>query len=109
MAFLLLPFILIIFACSGSDTNKGGAYEGDVFKDDIGSRIPKNEAVEVDSGIRGDPRLMTPEAGLSSKQRKTKSVYRGRQETIFRKMKSYNIYTEYSFPIFNLRFRGAKI
>ena len=40
--------------CSGDGPHKASYYEGNVFKEGIGSRISNNEPVEVDAGIAGD-------------------------------------------------------
>ena len=77
--------------CSGDGPYKAGFPEGSVFKEGVGSRIQENEPVEVDAGIRGDDRLMTPRAAISSQQRKSKCNQRARQETIFGKMKQFNV------------------
>ena len=77
--------------CSGDGPYNAGFSEGGVFKEGVGSRIQENEPVEVDAGIRGDDRLMTPIAAISSQQRKSKSNQRARQETIFGKMKQFNV------------------
>jgi hypothetical protein len=77
--------------CSSDGPKPASYYEGKVFSEGVGRRIPDNEPVEVDAGIKGDDRLMPPQAALNTTERKQKSIYRGRQETIFGKMKQFNI------------------
>ena len=43
------------------------------------------------AGVKGDPRLMRPLMGTTSMARKQKSVYRARQESIFSKMKQFQV------------------
>jgi hypothetical protein len=57
----------------------------------LGLEIPDDEPAEGDAGPGGDPRLMKPLAGPSTVARKQKSSYRGRQETVFSRMKQFNV------------------
>jgi hypothetical protein len=67
------------------------ANESRIFREGLGLELPGNEPVEVDAGPGGDPRLMKPLAGRSTVARKQKSKYRGRQETVFSRMKQFNV------------------
>jgi hypothetical protein len=65
--------------------------ESRIFHERLGTELPVDEPVEVDSGPGGDDRLMKPDAGSGFKQRKAKSVYQGRQETIFSRLKQFKV------------------
>ena len=69
----------------------GTRNESRIFKEGLGLEIPNDEPVEVDAGPGGDPRLMKPLAGASWHARKQKSSHRGRQETVFSRMKQFNV------------------
>jgi hypothetical protein len=62
-----------------------------IFRENLGTVIPEDEPVEIDGCTGGDPRQMKPQAGEDRKSRKQKSIYRGRQETIFSRMKQFNV------------------
>jgi hypothetical protein len=51
--------------------------ESRIFHERLGTELLQYEPVEVDSGPGGDNRLMKPDTGMGSEQRKSKSVYRG--------------------------------
>jgi hypothetical protein len=65
--------------------------ESRIFQERLGNELLVDEPIEVDSGPGGDERLMKPDAGSGFKQRKAKSVYRGRQETIFSRLKQFKV------------------
>jgi hypothetical protein len=65
--------------------------ESRIFRERLGTELPEDEPVEVDSGPGGDNRLMKPDAGMGFGQRKSKSVYRGRQETVFSRIKQFKV------------------
>eukprot|EP00536_Pseudo-nitzschia_multiseries_P013684 jgi/Psemu1/212457/e_gw1.601.3.1 len=67
------------------------ANESRIFKEGLGLELPDDEPVECDSGPGGDPWLMPPSAGINSYARKKKSIYRGRQETVFSRLKQFNV------------------
>ena len=69
--------------------------ESRTYKEELLPLLPATEPIEVDSGPGGDLRLMGPAAGSSRIIRKKKSVIRGRQETIFNRMKQYNVLETY--------------
>jgi hypothetical protein len=77
--------------CWSNGPNYGSASEGTIFRTGLGLELPDDEPVEVDAGVKGDPRLMKPLMGMTSLARKQKSVYRARQETIFNRMKQFNV------------------
>jgi hypothetical protein len=54
--------------------------ESRIFHERLGTKLPQYEPVEVDSGPGGDNQLMKPDAGMGFGQRRSKSVYQGRQE-----------------------------
>ena len=53
--------------------------------------LPATEPIEVDADQKGDSHLMDPAAGSSRIIRKKKPVARGRQETIFSRLKQFNV------------------
>ena len=57
----------------------------------LGTLLPQNELVECDAGPGRDSRLMTPNVGTSSTARKEKSKSRARQETVFPRLKQFNV------------------
>ena len=63
--------------------------EGNIFKLGLGTLLPPNEPVECDDGPRGDSRLMTPNVGTSTTARKTKSLSRARQKTVFFSLEAF--------------------
>jgi hypothetical protein len=65
--------------------------EGRIFREGLGLELPGDEPIEVDAGVKGDPRLMKPLAGATSIARKQKSSHRGRQETVFSRLKQFNV------------------
>ena len=67
--------------------------ESTLFKHGLGKHIFDGEKVEVDSGPKGDDRLVQPHVGKDSKERKQKSVVRGRQEGVNGRMKVYSVLT----------------
>jgi hypothetical protein len=67
--------------------------ESTIFKQGLGNHIYEGEKVEVDSGPKGDDRLVQPHVGKDSKERKQKSVVRGRQEGVNGRMKVYSVLT----------------
>jgi hypothetical protein len=69
----------------------GTRNESRIFREGLGLQIPDDVPVEVDAGPGGDPRLMKPLAGPSTVARRQKSSYRGRQETVFSRMKQFNV------------------
>jgi hypothetical protein len=69
----------------------GTMYESKIFREGFGLEIPDDESVEVDASPGGDPQLMKPLTGPSTVARKQKSSHRGRQETIFSRMKQLNV------------------
>ena len=71
------------------------ASESTIFKDGLGEHICEDEKVEVDSGPKGDHRLVQPHVGKDSKERKQKSVVRGRQEGVNGRMKVYSVLTNH--------------
>jgi hypothetical protein len=77
--------------CWSNGPHYASASEGTIFKTGLGMELPADEPVEVDAGVKGDPRLMRPLMGVTSLARKQKSVYRARQESIFSRMKQFNV------------------
>jgi hypothetical protein len=77
--------------CWGNGPFHGSRNESRIFREGLGLEIPGDEPVEVDAGPGGDQRLMKPLAGATSIARKQKSKYRGRQETVFSRMKQFNV------------------
>ena len=71
------------------------ASESTIFKNGLGQHICEDEKVEVDSGPKGDSRLVQPHVGNDSKERKQKSVVRGRQEGVNGRMKVYSVLTNH--------------
>jgi hypothetical protein len=77
--------------CWANGPFPGSVNESRIFHERLGMELPHYEPVEVDSGPGGDNRLMKPDAGMGFGQRKAKSVYRGRQETIFSRLKQFKV------------------
>jgi len=77
--------------CWSNGPHVASASEGTIFRTGLGLVIPDDEPIEVDAGVKGDPRLMRPLMGTTSLARKQKSVYRARQESIFSRMKQFNV------------------
>jgi hypothetical protein len=77
--------------CWSNGPHVASASEGTIFRTGLGLVIPDDEPIEVDAGVKGDPRLMLPLMGTTSLARKQKSVYRARQESIFSRMKQFNV------------------
>jgi hypothetical protein len=77
--------------CWGNGPFPASSNESRIFHERLGTELPVDEPVEVDSGPGGDDRLMKPGAGEGFQQRKAKSVYRGRQETIFSRLKQFKV------------------
>ena len=71
------------------------ASESTIFKNGLGQHICEDEKVEVDSGPKGDSRLVQPHVGNDSKERKQKSVVRGRQEGVNGRMKVFSVLTNH--------------
>ncbi|OEU05889.1 hypothetical protein FRACYDRAFT_257598 [Fragilariopsis cylindrus CCMP1102] len=77
--------------CYASGPHFSGESETTIFKENLGTAIPEDEPVEIDGCTGGDQRQMKPQAGDNRKVRKQKSIFRGRQETIFSRMKQFNV------------------
>jgi hypothetical protein len=77
--------------CYASGPHYSSVSETRIFKENLGAVIPEDEPVEIDGCTGGDPRQMKPQAGENRQARKQKSIYRGRQETIFSRMKQFNV------------------
>ena len=61
-----------------------------IFKDGLATHLADDEAVEADSGYAGD-QLKTPTVATSRRERKMKSVARGRHENVNGSLKVFNV------------------
>ena len=78
-----------------SGPHKAGKTDQQIFKEGLKHELCVDEYVEVDAGYRGDEKFMRPSMGWDSKERKEKSIVRGRHEIINGKLKNYNVLTTY--------------
>lgn len=63
-----------------------------IFRNDLMTKLPPDEPVEVDRGCGGENQLKTPDIAKSRSGRKQKSKVRSRQETIFAKVKAFECF-----------------
>jgi hypothetical protein len=77
--------------CYASGPHFSSVSETRIFRENLGTVIPEDEPVKIDGCTGGNPRQMKPPAGENREDRKQKSVYQGRQETIFSRMKQFNV------------------
>lgn len=77
--------------CFSAGPSPATRNESSTCKEELLPLLPATEPIEVDAGPKGDSRLMGPAAGSSRIIRKKKSVARGRQETIFSRLKQFNV------------------
>jgi hypothetical protein len=75
--------------------------ESRIFTEGLSQELPGTEPVECDSGPEGDERLMDPQAGMTHQDRKQKSNHRAKIESIFSRMKQFNVldtHFHHSYP-----------
>lgn len=74
--------------------------DGTIFKNTLEAMLADDEGVEVDAGYKGSPKFKTPTVAVNSKDRKQKSVVRGRHENVNGRLKI--------FDVLNIPFRHTK-
>jgi hypothetical protein len=78
-------------SCWANGPFPGSVNESRIFHERLWTELPHYEPVEVDSGPGGDNWSMKPNAGMGSGQRKAKSLYRGKKETILSRLKQFEV------------------
>ena len=71
----------------------GSKNDGTIFKAGISNELHDEECAEVDRGYQGDDKMMRPDMGFDSKQRKMKSNARAQQEAVNGRLKHFNVLT----------------
>ena len=71
----------------------GGKHDTTIFKEGLSTLLADDEVVEVDSGYIGDNKLMNPQMGFSSRERKMKSNARAQHKAVNGCFKQFNALT----------------
>lgn len=67
------------------------ANDATLFRENLATLLAEDEAVEVDGVYKGHEKLKAPTVAKSRKERKQKSVARGRHENVNSRLKIYNV------------------
>jgi hypothetical protein len=70
---------------------RGGKGDSTIFKEGLSTILPLGEGVEVDSGYQGNLRSKLPLMANNSRERREKSVVRGRHENVNGRLKTFNV------------------
>jgi hypothetical protein len=65
--------------------------DGTIMSETLAPLLCEDEAVEVDGGYSGNPRMKGPTVAKASIERKQKSLVRGRHEIVNSRLKIYNV------------------
>ena len=72
---------------------EGSANDATIFKNGLSLVLHDEEKVECDRGYKGDDKMMVPNMGFDSKERKMKSNARAQHEAVNGRLKQFNVLT----------------
>ena len=72
-----------------------GNSEATIFRGDLATRLEDWEFIEADTGLQGCNKARIPHQGISTFERKEKSIVRGRHENVNGRLKVFNVLVSY--------------